>query len=283
MCSVNESALRQAERRVVDLDRGPATAAPSSAVERLRVGVDVQVPARARVHDRVVVGLRRVPVRDQQTLLVRVVVDLVRAGCSGSRSSTGRSSGTCRTRRRCGGRRCSSCRTALVDAGTDDAEAASGPAVGAGLGAVGEHRGAVGGDRDVVDEDAVRDVGVVARGRRVGRVAEPQADRLAGVRRQVERRRRRTSPGVPSMPLPSAGVGDRARDAPSRSRRRRSSLDVGVVAVRTAVLDVLAGLEASASPGPAGRSTVRVMRVVEVVAVAAAPLLGARRPARRAR
>ena len=109
----------------------------------------------------------------------------------------------------------------------------------------------------------------------VGAVAQPQADRLAGVGRQVEGGRHPAA-WSPSMPLPSAalviepGIGLPAGAV--------VDLDERVVArVGPAVLDVPARLEASASRVPAGSVTCAGQRVVESSPVPRPPLLGARR------
>ena len=75
--SVNESALvRLNGASYIWIARPPRlTVEP---VQRLRVSVDVEVQPLTRVLADVVVGLRRVPVGDQQTLLVREVLDPVR-------------------------------------------------------------------------------------------------------------------------------------------------------------------------------------------------------------
>ena len=189
-----------------------------------------QVATRARVRERVVVGVRRVPVRDQQTLLVGVVVDQVRAWCWRTRSSTDRSSGTCRTTRRTGDRRCSSCRTAPWSA----PRPRSSPRGSSRWRRSRRRRRSTvlpaGRDRDLVDEDAVRDVVVVALRRPVGRVAEPQPDRLAGVARTGRTSPACTPPAVPSIPLPSAGLVIEPGSAVQRRAAVGRGLDVGVVA-----------------------------------------------------
>ena len=227
----------------------------------------------------VVVGLRGVPVRDQQTLLVRVVVHPVRLGVrvaevvrAGLEVLVVRDV-----------RPVARDVVVVVQPGARSPRRPENPSSVqpvAGLGAVGEERRAVGGDGDVVTEEAT--LGDAA----VGTVVEPELHHLARVRVQRDvdvdpravaaavegracrcRRRRTAAPStVPSSAVQvCAAVG------------RRLEVEVVVVLPRCRT----GALSDSAAEDLPVRSNVRGHRVVEVVVVAGEELLGRRRTARR--
>jgi hypothetical protein len=137
----------------------------------------------------------------------------------------------------------------------------------------GEDGRRAGRDLDLVGEQSGHLGGVGAARRPVGLVVQPQLDRLAGVGRQVERRRRVGGlVAVDAVALGRLGdvAGDRLEAGPV------VDLDVGVVArVRAAVLDVPARLEAQLRPRAGGQGDGAGQRRLVVVALAGPPLLRA--------
>src|SRR5690606_899146 len=221
------------ERSVVDLHPGSPQAAVRAS-QRLRVGIDVQVSTLAGVGERVVVAVGRVPVRDEQAFLVRVVVHEVRLGVGVAEVVRPRLEVlVVRHVRPVPGDVV--VRMLGRDGRPDPRPTAGGPATDVGLRVVGEATG----DRDVVDEDARWQRRVLTLHRGVHRVREPEADVLAGERRQAERRRGPVTYSVDPVEL----LGNAARDRLIRPAAG-GYLHEGVVAWIVATLfDVPPGVE----------------------------------------